>query len=140
MIENCVAEQNGFEGFSANYETRIINCVATANRWGIGISGKSNFVYGNCLTINNEKGIRCENNNNRIEGNHIAGSDYDSGIGISIEDSAEGNLIIKNSVTGYQSAYSISSGNAYGPIIDVSSGGDLAAISGAEHPWSNFQY
>ena len=49
-------------------------------------------------------------------------------------------IIIRNTVRAGGASYSISPGNSYGPIVNVSGVGDITSVANANHPWANFSY
>jgi parallel beta-helix repeat protein len=91
-------------------------------------------------------GIHVVAGNNRIEDNNVTGNDR------GIDVSAAGNLILKNSArnNGTSSAgnYAIVADNRYGPIIDDTATGSIAASGKgpftstlvSTDPWANFSY
>jgi parallel beta-helix repeat protein len=110
----------------------------------------ANVCSGNGNGPGDGAGIHVTGGNNRIEGNNVTGNDR------GIDVTAAGNLIIKNSASdnGTSSAgnYAIAADNRYGPIVDISATGSVAATgkgpfastlsdgTGGSHPWANFSY
>jgi len=50
------------------------------------------------------------------------------------------NFIAKNMATMNTTDYDIVGNNAYGPIVDVASVGDISGTTNADHPWANFEF
>jgi parallel beta-helix repeat protein len=139
-------------GFIINGNSVVQNCAAEGNK-GDGINVKSS---GNCLIIGNScsinglggdgAGIHILGSGCRIEGNNVTNNDRGIEVGFA------GNLIIKNSarVNGIGSAgnYVIAADNRYGPIIDDTAAGSIAASGKGPFtstltttdPWANFSY
>ena len=113
--------------------------VAESGNDGIWVRDRST-VKG-CNLVNNhnigiyvrDSGVGC-----RIESNVVTGSIT----GIKILDIPEvhSHLVLKNSCSEDTTSYDMGSGNAYGPIIDVSGAGDISTVTGADHPWANFEF
>jgi hypothetical protein len=136
QIIGCIAENNGYEGIRADYEAQVINCNVCFNKWGITVKMGCNVSNNNCAQ-NNEIGIRCgtvTSGQNRIDANHVMGAP----IGIKVD--SPGNIITRNSVRADTTAYDISTGNSYGPIVDVTAVGDISSVINSSHPWANFQF
>jgi parallel beta-helix repeat protein len=137
IVNNCMASYNGGDGIEAAGGSRIEGCVASSNT-GNGI--KVNFY---CYVLNNDcgsnglldgdgAGVLVTGNGNRIEGNHVTENDR----GIDVDGIL--NIIIKNTARG-SDGYTIGgSQNSYGPIVNISSGGDISSLT--SHPWANFQF
>ena len=141
-VKNCVAEKTGSQGILVKYESSVENCLSSFNGSGIVISDEGSNVHDNTCVSNYNHGILCEGTRNRIDANMIA--TRTTGNGITVEEGANINIIIRNTVAvqGTAVAYDIhvNSGASYGPIVDVSPGGDISIVSGASHPWANFVY
>ena len=60
--------------------------------------------------------------------------------GIDVNDTD--NLVIRNTACSNApgAEYSIDFGNAYGPIVNVTYAGDISTVTGADHPWANFEW
>lgn len=50
------------------------------------------------------------------------------------------NLVLSNCATECGTPFDVSPGNAHGPMVDASSGGDISAYPGGGHPDSNLAY
>ena len=136
LISGCIAEGNGYEGIRADYETQVTNCSVCFNKWGITVK-MGCYVFNNNCAQNNEIGIKCNfltSGENRIDSNHVMGAP----IGIIVD--SPGNIITRNSVRADTTAYNISTGNSYGPIVDVTAVGDISGVTNSSHPWANFKY
>jgi hypothetical protein len=143
-VKDCIAEGNSYEGVLAKYEAQISNCNLAFNRWGI-VVGSACYVFKNNCISNNEIGIRCSGSggNNRIDENNVTLRDAGSPIGIQVEENNLNNIIIRNTVRSVTSGTSfdiMDPNTAYGPIVDVTSAGDISSIANASHPWANFVY
>ncbi len=140
-IVNCTADRNKKFGIKSSGRSIIRNCTATNNDLG-GIQVNSQcYVVGNNSAVNGTfglpaPGISIIGLENRIEDNNMTGN-----IGIGIQATGPGNLIIRNSARGNTIGnYSIIAGNSVGPIVNVAGVGDISATPNANHPWANFSY
>jgi parallel beta-helix repeat protein len=147
VIVDCSATENGpgaaglVAGIAANPGVLIQSCTASANHGvGIIVTGNSQ-VIGNTCAFNTTvagDGAGIQSNtfaaDNRIEGNTLLNND----IGIRVLD--EGNLILRNTLSGNATPESIAANNAFGPFVDISGAGDISGTMGADHPWANFEY
>jgi len=160
LAVNCVAHNNSSSGFDIGFAATITDCVARENTDGIttnrfcaitrctvvengndGIWVRDSSTVRECNLVNNhnigifvrESGSGC-----RIESNVVTGSDV--GIKILDDPGVHNHIVLKNSCSNDTTSYDMGSGNAYGPIIDVSGAGDMAGVPGAEHPWANFEF
>lgn len=159
-IRGCTSRDNGADGFDG-VGAQFIQCHAIGNgAAGIRIDGNGGQVLDSKTMQNTSDGVIvgfdclvrgnvCDENGfaagqgagilvtgdrNRIESNHCTSND---GAGVSVGILVQGieNLIVKNSATA--NVYSIAAGNAFGPIVNVSAGGDLAAHFNGDNPWAN---
>ena len=137
-------------GIIAGSNSKVQNCSAASNKGdGIRGSGDSIIIANVCVTnglSGDGAGIHVVAGNNRIEDNNVTGNDR------GIDVSAAGNLILKNSArnNGTSSAgnYAIVADNRYGPIIDDTATGSIAASGKgpftstlvSTDPWANFSY
>ncbi len=160
-IIGCTATRNSNIGFEVNFNGTILDCTAQENLNGIATDGICTVMR--CSAISNSSvGIWCRNltvikdcnaSNNgqdgiyvvccgtgcRIESNLVVNNGY--GIRVEDHDNARGHIILKNTARNNNTGnYNIAPGNAYGPIVDVSGAGDISGVSGAEHPWANFEF
>jgi parallel beta-helix repeat protein len=153
---NCNANDNDFGGFDASGGSYFDNCRAyfngnnsddttssTGEDFGFRI-GSDSFIR-NCVAVNNGgnsyvqavdgAGIICiGTGGSRIEGNTVT----DNRVGIVT--TLSGGFIIKNSAEANNTNYSLASGSAYGPIVNVDGSGDMSSVSNADHPWANFEF
>lgn len=158
-ITACSVTGSGNAGIYA-VNSRILNCKVDSSR-SIGIELRGSDLidsrvnhsaqngvyinYGGCQIIGNTfwannttngasySSIRINDNNNRIENNHISYSGV-AGSGIGGGSGYSGNIIIRNSVTGSGAAYAILGSQIVGPIINTS--GTITSVN----PWANFAY
>jgi parallel beta-helix repeat protein len=91
----------------------------------------NNCIGNNTSVSTYDAGILVNDNNNRIENNHVTGSGY---AGIRLYGSYTGNIIIRNTVSGSGSNYITNSTSAFGPIITA-----VGTITNL-NPWANFSY
>ena len=121
-VARSLAMQNGI-GFFGGDGVSIEECTANANTdEGIRITRRG-LVRGNVLLGNTNNGIHTTGDQNRIEGNESTAN----GTGIRVD--SINSLIVKNSVGGNTTEYSIAPGNKLGPISP-----DPATAG----PWANF--
>jgi parallel beta-helix repeat protein len=138
-VVDCTASLNDGYGFRVDRGS-ITGCTAARNGGnGIWVNSDS-LVQGNtCVEQFSGAGIFAGSGPSlaRIDGNLVSGND------IGIQVLATGNLIIRNTAHGNTTSnYSINTGNAYGPIVDVAGVGDISTMVTANqaHPWANFEY
>ena len=116
------------------------NCTDTDNDSfpgpGHGIRTFANaWLIGNKSHENDGDGIRISSTDCLVEENSV--TDNDTG-GIVVTSS--GSLIVRNKAAGNLNDYTIDSNSAYGPIVNVTSSGDISAITNSNHPQANFIY
>jgi parallel beta-helix repeat protein len=132
-ITGCMARWNIGSGIWISHGGTIRGCTAYQNQGdGINVYRGTHVLENSCYNNNGatSAGIRVRAEGNRIENNNVAGNIY----GIDVD--AAGNIVICNSARGNTtSAFSIPSGNTYGPIV---SGGN-GQIS-TTNPWANFSF
>ncbi|MFL6543118.1 MAG: right-handed parallel beta-helix repeat-containing protein [Chthoniobacterales bacterium] len=157
-VLHCSAKSNVGVGIAASFFCTLADCAAVANDSGITVDSGS-VVRGNTASDNNNNGISCTHgchvvDNNCYANNHlvvatnagifISGStnrieansciSNRNGLGISVP-TGKDNLIIKNSASGNTGGnYNMGSGNAFGPVINVSAGGPISD----SNPWNNW--
>lgn len=150
-ITRCSLNGNGSDGILAGTGSVIEECSVQENSGdGIHVSSSclilANKCDGNGFLAGDGAGIHTTGNGNRIEGNAVSyndrGIDVDSG----------GSVIVRNAArtNGTSSAgnYSIAADNRYGPIIDDTAAGTVAAAGkgpfastiATTDPWANFSY
>lgn len=121
LDSNC--HSNSGDGIIAWYGSTVRSCTCSGNT-GHGVSlGSDSQAASNTCAGNGNAGIYANNNDNRIENNLVS----DSPFGLLLTSS--GNLVIGNSATGNTTNYSISTGNSYATIVDVSGGGGFNITS-----------
>jgi parallel beta-helix repeat protein len=133
------AYDNDSVGIDAGHGSTVTGNTTKSNT-GDGIRvGCCCIISGNTCVANGSggdgAGIYVTGSHNRIEGNHV-GAYNDRGI--DVDDS--GNIIIKNTASNNTTDYDIAADNSYGPIVDVTSAGDISSDPNAAHPWANFKY
>ncbi len=137
VITHCTATNNGEAGIVSDAGTQISGCTAQWNTFGIWVRDQS--TVRECTVSNNVFGIavRCCGTGCRIESNTVNGPGL---YGITVDDDPAANqhLIIRNSVHGVSTSYFIPARSSFGPIVDVSGGGDISAVTGSDHPLANF--
>jgi parallel beta-helix repeat protein len=138
IVRNCHAADNGSLGIYAIPGT-VTGCLVENNRSsGIFINAPGSEVIGNICIGNNtsagtlDAGIYVNDSNNRVEDNHVYGSGYS---GISVSGTYNGNVVVKNYVSGNGSNNYLAPGNqAIGPLITT-----YGTITNS-NPWANFSY
>ena len=133
-VRDCIASSNGSDGISALDDGTISGCTARQNA-GDGIEVVSAcWLYDNHCVSNGSggsgSGIRATGNDNRIDSNHVHGSDY-----AGIEVNGTGSLIIRNSASNNNiSGYLIAIGNTLGPFVTRDN------IAASSNPHSNYDF
>lgn len=139
VVERCMAGDNRGRGIVAS-DTTVTGCTSRVNdSHGIEVDSYS-VVRDNTCADNGSlvggvaAGIRATGYGNRIDGNHLTGND----IGLQVTGSQ--NIVLRNTskLIGQGTAYSISTGNRRGPIVDASAVDDLSTVTNGGHPWANF--
>lgn len=149
---------NGFDVFSASIIKDNIsslnggnttNSDAQETQWN-GIRTFANaWVINNKVHENDGAGIRISSQDCVVEGNSFTDNDngglvVTSAGNLIINNKAAGNFITDDPSTGAtrDPSYEIVTGNAFGPIVDLSTGsvGDLSSVTNADHPFANFVY
>lgn len=139
VLEHLSVSANGISGIVTANGYVVSNCTIENNiNAGIFVFGDGSQILGNTLSGNNATfsanvfGILVEGSNNRIEDNHIVGSNA-AGYGIQYNIGGfTNNIIIKNSVAGNgANNFSGGSGDDVGPI-------GTAATSTS--PWANISH
>lgn len=150
-IIDCTTRGNQ-TGISTGVDCSVIRCHACQNTTGINTLGDN--LIDSCLVADNQTGISAglasrvvnnaaHNNGTGITTNgasHIEANTVSDSGGTAIQCTGSGALVIKNRVSasgGFD--YDLGS-SAFGPIIDLSAGGDASAVTGADHPLANIIY
>ena len=156
VVDACVATDNGVYGFDVAQGVSIGNSTAYDNLSnGFDIASAGN-VHQNVAAVNNGNGFRTAGNcylrnnqahENDLDGFHITLTDC------VIEDNfatdndktgfnlpLSGSLFLRNRAAGNVTNFNITSGNAFGPIVDVTGAGDLSDITNTSHPQANLQF
>jgi parallel beta-helix repeat protein len=159
IVRDCQVENNSSSGIYAQFST-VRDCLMYGNSRGVYAqqstvsdcyvenSQKSGiYIYlrdcqitgNNCFNNNtgastNEAGIYIDDNDNRVEDNHVTGSGY-AGIMVGTDGTYSKNVIIKNTVTGNGANNYLTPGNqAVGPLITT-----YGTITNS-NPWANFSF
>lgn len=164
QVINCIANHNRSNGIDLASSCIAINNTANDNGrcWvdGNGCSGISDDgagirAFANSQIMNNTcndniMGIRVTSADSYISDNHCEGNRH-----AGIATTSSGSFIIRNRAynNGFNPIQELidlgnnPSGNiildpncAFGPIIDVSSAGNIINTPGADHPYANFEY
>lgn len=156
VVKNCSTFNNFEIGISASNGSTVHACGVRGNfDAGVVLETGSSLIdstISNNLSdgVRAERGCRVENNtidnhsagagvlvtgqNNRIDGNNITGGQT----GVRVE--GENNFVVRNTVSDIQNHFQINTGNAFGPIVNVSGNGSMAGALEADHPWANFLF
>ena len=163
IISGCTANNNVYDGIVANYGIVVSACSAQNNgNYGIYVASSTvsgcfvkvnhssgiwvetpgsevigNTCYGNnTANISSQAGIYIDDSNNRIEDNHVTASGNGvAGGGITVQSGYSGNIIIKNSVSGYGGNNYLTPGSqVVGPLITTTG----TIIN--SNPWANFSF
>ena len=137
-IADNTADRNGGHGISVNSGAVVARNSCSENTLD-GIKASSgNHIVGNDCGGNgfggDGAGIHVVSLRNVIEGNTVLLNDR----GIDVDSTR--NFIAKNMATMNTTDYDIVGNNAYGPIVDVASVGDISGTANADHPWANFEF
>jgi|SRR5208283_2541869 len=158
-VRDCQVESNYVDGILANHST-VRDCQVLGNGYGVYVnyctvsgcyvayslkSGIYVYIQGCQITGNNcynnntslntsEAGIYIDDNNNRVEDNHVVGNGY---AGIMVGSGFHNNIIVKNTVIGSSvTNYSIPAGQIVGPLITNT----VSGIITNSNPWANFSF
>ena len=113
----------------------VKNCTVAENFMGNGIIVSNGCtVTGNTCYNNGDDGIHVTSLRNVIESNTVLLNDR----GIDVDSTR--NFIAKNTATMNTTDYDIAGNNAYGPIVNIASVGDISGTANADHPWANFEF
>ncbi|TWT46034.1 hypothetical protein RAS1_24790 [Phycisphaerae bacterium RAS1] len=128
QIRECTATGNGTDGIFASDGATISGCTLRGNGENGLRAAAGSMVRGNhCFQHVAGAGILIVGDGGRIEENHVVGG----AAGLRVV--AGGNLLLRNSVSGVDTAYEIAAGNGLGPIV---AGGDVEL---SESPNANFR-
>ena len=162
LVSQCVANFNNQHGIQCVQRCHVSDCIVTNNSQSgvhITIAGTVERTFCNqnagCGILSDAGGFVDILNNNssgngnggagagirvsnagayRIEGNNV-GQNF---IGIDVLSGR--NVIFRNVAIANTTDYSIAGGNTHGPIINAVGAGDVSAVAGANHPFTNFRY
>jgi hypothetical protein len=146
-VRGCTATMNGTAGIHLNFQGTAQQCTSGNNgRYGIlsDANGYASILDNNCsyngiltfggvptqgagICITNSPGCRIEANT--LDQNYAALLVAPTNHALVLRNSANGNAATN---------YAIGPGNSWGPIVDVSAGGDISAIPNSSHPAANF--
>lgn len=141
-VTGCTSYGNNDDGIQAGGGSLVARCTTNLNGDdGIVVAFDCRVIRNNCYA-NGNAGVHVASGvgKNRIEGNNVT----DNLFGIAVD--TPGNFIIQNTASGNAGSgspsadFNISSGNGYGPIVDVNGAGDISETLNADHPWANFTY
>jgi len=146
-VQSCTVNFNGNAGIHADYLANVQQC-ACFNKGVYGIlsdaNGYASILNNNCsfngllvfggtpaqgagICITNSPGCRIEANTLNL--NYAA-------LVVATNNHA---LVLRNSAQGnFSTSYSLAGGNSWGPIVNVSGGGDISGIANSSHPDANF--
>jgi hypothetical protein len=137
VVLNSQAVSNQGRGVFVNRYCQVSGCVVNLNNYsGIYVFYPSCQIIGNTCAGNNqsgstsEAGILVDDNNNRVEGNHVTGSGY---AGIAVAGSYLNNVIVRNTV-------SDNGGNNY--LINTAKNdvGPVGTAATSTSPWANISH
>ena len=131
----CVAYDNMSNGFDMASACILRDSIASLNSGHGARTFANSYVIANKFHENDLDGLRISSTDCHVQGNQVTDNDQ-----VGIQVTSSGSLIIQNTSGGNVTNYNIISTSAYGPIIDVTSAGDISAVAGAEHPWANFVF
>jgi len=152
ILENSKASRNGFCIFDDDCENQPnSNTAIGLSSYGNGIRVQSNSTIRNCTVNDNERvGIRAINTDNCIVNNSCSDNEN-----VGIYATSSGSLIVnnhanRNGISPNQDFIDdgvVVSGNfvidpncSFGPIINVSNGGNIVNYNKSDHPFANFEY
>jgi parallel beta-helix repeat protein len=138
VVDNT-ADLNGGDGISANSAAVVARNSCSENTGdGIRAGDGNRIVENSCIGNGNSgdgAGIHTTSLRNTIISNTVAQNDR----GIDVDSTRS--FIGKNTATlNTSSNYAIAANNSYGPIVNVTSVGDISGTANANHPWANFEY
>jgi len=158
-ITGCTARGNTGNGIESDGLGTIADNTADRNTaYGIWVNSGAVIARNSC-SENTLDGIYASSGNRIIE-NDCGGNGFGGdGAGIhtvSLRNVIEGNTVLSNdrgidvdstrsfiarNTAGMNTTdYAIAGNNAYGPIVNIASAGDISGTANADHPWANFQY
>ncbi len=138
-----MASGNSQSGIHATFVGTVQSCLCDANAFcgiltdaGGVVDILDNTCYENGVTSTNHgAGIRVLSPGAcRILRNNV-GFGY-----IGVDANSTRNLIFANTATSNTTNFNIIAGNSFGPIVNVTSVGDISGTANANHPQANFQY
>ena len=135
-VRGSVARNNTAGGISARSNCSVIECLASDNT-GTGISLFEHNLALRNRCDGNDEGLLTSGSHNRIESNDLS-RNTTTGLRVG----GVRNVVLCNTVHDNTANYVIGSLNAFGPIVDLSTGGDLSSLADPNnaHPWANFEY
>ena len=134
VVVNGTIRSWGGHGLDASKsENCRLSGLVTAENEGDGVRiGSASLIEGLTSAGNVGAGILVVGHRNRIENCHV----YDNGAGIRV--TGLYNVVVGNSAMDNLADYDIGVSNSVGPMVVVSAVGDISAVTGANHPGSNF--
>jgi len=146
-VRDCTATMNGIAGIRVAYQGMVQQCTS-GNNGSFGIlsdtNGYASILDNDCSfngiltfggTPSQGAGIYITNSPGcRIEGNTL-----DANYAALVVAANNHAFVLRNDADDNVSTnYAIASGNSWGPIVDVSAGGDIANVANSSHPDANF--
>jgi parallel beta-helix repeat protein len=96
-LTECVSRLNWRHGFYVETDCRLTRCTAITNGFqGIEVRGSRNLVTDNLCNQNLSSGIFVYDDHNRIENNHVAGNDFGIYLFEWAGEMAASNMIVRN--------------------------------------------
>jgi hypothetical protein len=146
-VRSCTATFNGNAGIRVEYQGTVQNCTSGNNgTYGIlsDANGYASILDNDCSfngvltyggTPSQGAGIYITNSPGcRIEGNTL-----DINYAALVVAPTNNAFILRNSAdANVATNYVFGAGNSWGPIVDVTAGGDISTISTSSHPDANF--
>jgi len=146
-VQSCTASFNGVAGIHVNLLGTVRQCTSVNNgTYGIlsDFNGYATIVENTCsfnglltpsgtptqgagIWITNSPGCRIEANTLNL--NYV---------GLVVAPNSHAFVLRNSAQNSVSAAYAIGTGNSWGPIVNVSSSGDISAVPNANHPAANF--
>jgi hypothetical protein len=142
LLEDIIVSTNSYNGVYFGSGGVIRDCLVENNAAnGIYVAGSGSLIFGNnfagnIVGPNNFASISVYGSNNRIEANHVTGTNT-AGYGIFIYGAYTKNMVIRNSVIGSgANNYFFNSSQIVGPLITNA----VSGIITNSNPWANFSF
>ncbi len=138
VVVNNTADRNTGDGIYANSGSVVARNSCSENTLDGIYGGDGNRIMGNNCVGNGSggsgAGIHVTSLRNVIVDNTVVQNDR----GIDVDSTR--NFIARNTAGMNTTNYDIAGNNSYGPIVNVTSVGDISLTANANHPWANFEY